>query len=132
MTKLYFDLLNSPAEAHSSIQKSLCAGTLHNYSNTGVSIGNRIRICFVHKRIKYRSTYRSRIHPELNECHIQPGRSPGCSKRHLPKIHETTLRTPVEMGVRPNSITLEEYQIAINQQAISMVKICRMETKVRG
>ncbi|MFU7548095.1 hypothetical protein ACM9NK_29150, partial [Pseudomonas paraeruginosa] len=37
------------------------------------------------------------------------------------KIHETTLRTPVEMGVRPNSITLEEYQIAINQQAISMV-----------
>ena len=26
------------------------------------------------------------------------------------------------MGVRPNSITLEEYQIAINQQAISMVQ----------
>ncbi|TNY42935.1 hypothetical protein FGC34_01390, partial [Streptococcus pyogenes] len=38
------------------------------------------------------------------------------------KIHETTLRTPVEMGVRPNSITFEEYQATINQQAINMVQ----------
>ncbi|WP_237752405.1 pesticin C-terminus-like muramidase [Pseudomonas paraeruginosa] len=123
MTKLYFDLLNSPAEAHSSIQKSLSAQalsttipilefpseTVYAYASyvNALSIGQRIDPAFTQSLTSAISNLAGR---------------PVAVSDIYQKIHETTLRTPVEMGVRPNSITLEEYQIAINQQAISMVQ----------
>ncbi|HHM5889530.1 hypothetical protein ACVSLA_14945, partial [Pseudomonas aeruginosa] len=123
MTKLYFDLLNSPAEAHSSIQKSLSvqalsttipilefpSETVYAYASyiNALSIGQRIDPAFTQSLTSAISNLAGR---------------PVAVSDIYQKIHETTLRTPVEMGVRPNSITLEEYQIAINQQAISMVQ----------
>ena len=103
MTKLYFDLLNSPAEAHSSIQKSLLQ-----------ALSTTIPILEFPSETVYAC-----IRMPLQVSDIYQ------------KIHETTLRTPVEMGVRPNSITLEEYQIAIISKPSAWFKICRMETKVR-
>ncbi|AHW72626.1 TPA: hypothetical protein ACKPYC_006339 [Pseudomonas aeruginosa] len=123
MTKLYFDLLNSPAEAHSSIQKSLSvqaisttvpilefpSETVYAYASyiNALSIGQRIDPAFTQSLTSAISNLAGR---------------PIAVSDIYQKIHETTLRTPVEMGVRPNSITFEEYQATINQQAINMVQ----------
>ncbi|HBP5417920.1 TPA: hypothetical protein N2B40_005389 [Pseudomonas aeruginosa] len=123
MNKLYFDLLNSPAEAHSSIQKSISvqalsttvpilefpSETVYAYSAyiDALSIGQRVDPAFTQSLTSAISNLAGR---------------PVAVNDIYQKIHETTLRTPVEMGIRPNSVTIEEYQTTINQQAINMVQ----------
>ncbi|EPV8676571.1 hypothetical protein ACWAUM_006256, partial [Pseudomonas aeruginosa] len=98
MTKLYFDLLNSPAEAHSSIQKSLSvqaisttvpilefpSETVYAYASyiNALSIGQRIDPAFTQSLTSAISNLAGR---------------PIAVSDIYQKIHETTLRTPVEM-----------------------------------
>ncbi|WP_423357652.1 hypothetical protein [Pseudomonas citronellolis] len=121
----YFDLLNTPAHSHPTAEKAQSLiRALANYpvlefpptTITPYTFDYWIQSSSIAERIDPGFTQSL-----TNSISNLAGRPVQVTESYL-KIHETTFRTPVELGVKPNSITIEEYQTGLNQQAVATIQ----------